>query len=212
MCTGTKNAGRTCTSQKNAGRTCTWCSPELKPFTWTKVSGGIRCWEQVNYDRDESMTSMIPRAQWQCLKCGEHGAISTPKHPLGGFDGNLKLQPRTAEHKDVLEMAREAFHAAAGLPIEWPCCIAFLAAHCEIAEMMGAADATAACEACVGRKKKPFITDGSLWNNWNLNIIQQNITIDREKINNLRCIVEYCMESNNFEQGVVIVVSTVNNT
>jgi hypothetical protein len=29
------------------------------------------------------MTSMIPRAQWACLQCGEHGAISTPEDPLG---------------------------------------------------------------------------------------------------------------------------------
>ncbi len=30
------------------------------------------------------------------------------------FDGKLELPTRTAKHSDVLEIAREAFHAAAG--------------------------------------------------------------------------------------------------
>jgi hypothetical protein len=59
------------------------------------------------------------------------------------FDGKLELPPRTAEHRDVLEIAREAFHAAAGLPNEWLRGIAFLAVHCRISEMMNADDASA---------------------------------------------------------------------
>jgi hypothetical protein len=30
-----------------------WCSTELEPLTWTKISGGIRCWDQFIYDRDD---------------------------------------------------------------------------------------------------------------------------------------------------------------
>jgi hypothetical protein len=30
-----------------------WCSTELEHLTWTKISGGIRCWDQFNYDRDD---------------------------------------------------------------------------------------------------------------------------------------------------------------
>jgi hypothetical protein len=55
-----------------------------------------------------------------------------------GFDGSLQLPPRTAEHSDIQQMAREAFHSAAGLPNEWLRCISFLAVHCEIADLMNA--------------------------------------------------------------------------
>jgi hypothetical protein len=60
-----------------------------------------------------------------------------------GFDVKLELPPLTAKHSDVLEIAREAFHAAAGLPNEWPRGISFLAVHCEMSEMMSADDASA---------------------------------------------------------------------
>jgi hypothetical protein len=30
-----------------------WCSTELEHLTWTKISGGIRCWDQFKYDRDD---------------------------------------------------------------------------------------------------------------------------------------------------------------
>ena len=60
-----------------------------------------------------------------------------------GFDVKLELPPLTAKHSDVLEIARKAFHAAAGLPNEWPRGIAFLAVHREISEMMSADDASA---------------------------------------------------------------------
>jgi hypothetical protein len=59
------------------------------------------------------------------------------------FDGKLELPPQTAEQSDILEIAREAFHAAAGLQNEWPRGIAFLVVHCEISEMMSADDASA---------------------------------------------------------------------
>jgi hypothetical protein len=36
-----------------------------------------------------------------------------------GFDSNLELPPQTAQHNDVLKMARETFHAATGLPNEY---------------------------------------------------------------------------------------------
>jgi hypothetical protein len=55
-----------------------------------------------------------------------------------GFHCTLKLPPLTAEHSDVLQMATEAFYAAAGLPKEWPRGIAFLAVHCEITDLMSA--------------------------------------------------------------------------
>jgi hypothetical protein len=55
------------------------------------------------------------------------------------------MPPRTAEHSDVLQMATEAFYAAAGLPKKWPRCIAFLAVHCEITELMSADAARAVC-------------------------------------------------------------------
>ena len=29
-----------------------WCTTALEPLTWTKISGGIRCWDQFNCDRD----------------------------------------------------------------------------------------------------------------------------------------------------------------
>jgi hypothetical protein len=29
-----------------------WCCTELEHLTWTKISGGIRCWDQFIYDRD----------------------------------------------------------------------------------------------------------------------------------------------------------------
>jgi hypothetical protein len=60
-----------------------------------------------------------------------------------GFHGKLKLPPRTAEHGNVLEIAREAFHAAAGLPNRWPCGMAFFVVHCDISEMMSADDGSA---------------------------------------------------------------------
>jgi hypothetical protein len=30
-----------------------WCSTELEHLTWTKISGGIHCWDQFIYDRDD---------------------------------------------------------------------------------------------------------------------------------------------------------------
>jgi hypothetical protein len=46
------------------------------------------------------------------------------------FNSKLELPPQTAKHSNVLEIAREASHAAAGLPNEWSRCIAFLVVQC----------------------------------------------------------------------------------
>jgi hypothetical protein len=53
--------------------------------------------------------------------------------------GTLELPALTAKHSDVLEMEREAFHAAAGLLNEWSRSITFIAVQCE--EVMSADDA-----------------------------------------------------------------------
>ncbi len=52
------------------------------------------------------------------------------------FHCTLELPSRAAAHIDILQMATEAFYAAAGLPNEWPSGITFLAVHCKIAELM----------------------------------------------------------------------------
>ena len=58
------------------------------------------------------------------------------------FNGLLEVPPRTAEDCDILQMAREAFNAAAGLPDARPRGLKFLAVHCDIAELMSADDAS----------------------------------------------------------------------
>ena len=93
------------------------CSTELEHLTWTKISGGIRCWEQFNSDRDamnDTQNTADVLAMWGTRSYFDARASAW------GFDGKLELPPRTAQHSNVLKMAREAFHAAAGFPNEWP--------------------------------------------------------------------------------------------
>jgi hypothetical protein len=111
------------------------CSTELEQLTWTKISGGIRCWEQFNSHRvavNDPQNSADVLAMWGTRSYFDAEGFAW------GFHGKLKLPPLTAEHGDVLEMAREAFHAAAGLPNKWPCGMAFFVVHCEFSEMMSA--------------------------------------------------------------------------
>ena len=70
-----------------------WCSTELEPLTWTKISGGTSESAAGISSSMIEMTSMIPRAQWACLRCGEHGAILTPKGPLGVSTVRLNCHP-----------------------------------------------------------------------------------------------------------------------
>jgi hypothetical protein len=133
-------------NQKEWEDSILWCSTELKHLTWTKISGGIRCsqrcWEQFNSARDAVNN---PQNTADVLAMWGTRSYFDAEGSAWGFDGKLELPSRTAEHGagDVLELAREAFHAAAGLPIEWPSGIAFLVVQCEILEMMSADDASA---------------------------------------------------------------------
>jgi hypothetical protein len=66
--------------------------------------------------------------------------------PAWEFDSWLKLPSLTAGHSqlgEVLQMAREAFHAAAGILNEWPHVMTFLAVHCKCVELMSADTARA---------------------------------------------------------------------
>jgi hypothetical protein len=118
------------------------CSTELEHLTWTNISGGIRCWEQFNSNRDAVKD---PQSTADVLAMWGTRSYFDARASAWGFDGKLELPTRTAQHSDVLEMAREAFHAAAGLPSpnKWPRGMAFLAVHCEISEMMSADNASA---------------------------------------------------------------------
>ncbi len=115
------------------------CSTELEHLTWTKISDGIRCWEQFNSDRDAVND---PQNTADVLVIWVTQSFLDAQASAWVFDSKLELPPQTAKHSDVLEIAREAFHAAAGLPHEWPRGIAFLAVHCEISKMMSADDAS----------------------------------------------------------------------
>jgi hypothetical protein len=112
-----------------------WCSTELEPLTWTKISGGISCWDQFIYDRDDVND---PKSTVGVLAMWGTQSYFNAEGSAWGFHSTLKLPPLTAEHSDVLQMATEAFYAAAGLPKEWPRSIAFLAVHYEITELMSA--------------------------------------------------------------------------
>jgi hypothetical protein len=117
-----------------------WCSTELEHLTWTKISGGIRCWDQFIYDREDVND---PKSTVGVLAMWGTRSYFDARGTAWEFHGTLELPSRTAEHSDVLQMATEAFYAAAGLPKEWPRDITFLAVHCEIAEVMCADPARA---------------------------------------------------------------------
>jgi hypothetical protein len=52
------------------------------------------------------------------------------------FRGKLEVPPLTADDCYFLQMAREAFHAAAGPLDAWPHCITFISVHCKNTELM----------------------------------------------------------------------------
>jgi len=107
-------------------------------LTWTAVTGGIRCWPLFNYDRDnvnDPDSTVDVLAMWGTRSYfNAHGKAWM-------FTGSLEVPPRTAEDCDILQLAREAFNAAARLPDARPSGLNFLAVHCEIAELMSADDA-----------------------------------------------------------------------
>ena len=108
-------------------------------LTWTPVTGGIRCWPLFNYDRDNVNDPNSPvdvLAQWGTRSYFD--ALGT----AWMFNGSLEVPPRTSEDFDILQMAREAFNAAAGLLDARPSGLKFLAVHCDIAELMSADDAS----------------------------------------------------------------------
>jgi len=117
-----------------------WCSTELEHLTWTKISGGIRCWDQFIYDREDVND---PKSTVGVLAMWGTRSYFDARGYAWEFHGTLELPSRAAEHSDILQMATEAFYAAAGLPKEWPRDITFLAVHCEIAEVMCADPARA---------------------------------------------------------------------
>ena len=80
-------------------------------LTWTKISGGIRCWDQFIYDRDDVND---PKSTVGVLAIWGTQSYFDAEGSAWGFHGTLKLPPQTAEHSDVLQMATEAFYAAAG--------------------------------------------------------------------------------------------------
>jgi hypothetical protein len=72
------------------------------------------------------MTSMIPRAQWACLQCGEHGAISTPEDPLGSSTVRLNCHlgqtdtVTSCKWQQRLSMLQRAFRKSGHLH-RFPC-------------------------------------------------------------------------------------------
>ena len=119
------------------------CDTDETPLTWTKVTGGIRCWSQFIYDRDNVND---PNSTVGVLAMWGTRSYFVARGSAWTFNGSLVLPPRTAEDSDILQMAREAFNAAAGLPNARPSGINFLAVHCDIT---GLATADAAQEAKV---------------------------------------------------------------
>ena len=119
-----------------------WCNTQQETaFTWTKISGGIRCWDQFNYDRDDvnDLKSTVGvLAMW-----GTRSYFDA-EGKAWKFHGTLELPSRAdGRGDDVLQIATEAFYAAAGVQNDWPSGIAFLTVHCEITELMCADEAHA---------------------------------------------------------------------
>jgi hypothetical protein len=111
------------------------CDTDRAPLTWTKITGGIRCCPQFNHDRDDVND---PQSTVDVLTMWGTRSYFNAVGSTWRFDGSLQLPPRTAENSDIMQMAREAFNAAAGPRNAWPRSIAFLAVHCEIAKLMSA--------------------------------------------------------------------------
>ena len=108
-------------------------------LTWTTVTGGIRCWPQFNHDRDDVNdpdSTVDVLAMWGTRSYFE----ATGRAWM--FKGSLEVPPRTAEDCDIVQMAKEAFIAAARLPDERPSGLTFLAVHCDIKEWVSADNAS----------------------------------------------------------------------
>jgi hypothetical protein len=104
------NAGRTCTwlcccimasrrvNRKEWADSIRWCSTELEHLTWTKISGGVRCWDWFIYDRDDvndPKSTVGVLAMW-----GTHSYFDARGYgPLGSSTVRLNChlgQPNTA--------------------------------------------------------------------------------------------------------------------
>ena len=119
-----------------------WCDTQQETaFTWTKISGGIRCWDQFICDRDcvnDPTTTGSVLAMW-----GTRSYFDA-EGKAWEFHGTLELPSRAdGRGDDVLQIATEAFYAAAGVQNDWPSGIAFLTVHCDITELMCADEAHA---------------------------------------------------------------------
>jgi hypothetical protein len=101
---------------------------EVKSLTWTKVTGGIRCWPQFIRDSIECHDS---KSTLNVLALWGNRSYFDARGSAWMFSGNMMLPPRTTDDCDVLQMATEVFNAAAGPPDARPDGITFLAVHCD---------------------------------------------------------------------------------
>ena len=100
---------------------------EVRSLTWTKVTGGIRCWPQFIRDTRECYDS---KSTLNVLALWGNRRYFDATGSAWMFTGKLILPPRTADC-DVLQMATEVFNAAAGPPDARPDGITFLEVHCD---------------------------------------------------------------------------------
>ena len=104
----------------------------VKSLTWTKVTGGIRCWPQFIRDTREwhdSKSTLNVLALWGNRSYFDATGCAWM------FTGDMMLPPRTSDDCDLLQMATEVFNAAAGPRDAWPEGITFLAVHCDFKEL-----------------------------------------------------------------------------
>ena len=104
----------------------------VKSLTWTKVTGGIRCWPQFIRDTIEwhdSKSTLNVLALWGNRSYFDATGCAWM------FTGDMMLPPRTSDDCDLLQMATEVFNAAAGPRDAWPEGITFLAVHCDFKEL-----------------------------------------------------------------------------
>lgn len=112
-----------------------WCDTDETPLNWTKITGGIRCWSQFIIDREHVSD---PASTVDVLTMWGNRSYFDARGRAWVFEGKITLPPQTSEDEDIPHMAREAFHAAAGLPHARPSGIKFLAVHCDITELLTA--------------------------------------------------------------------------
>jgi hypothetical protein len=104
-----------------------WCDTDQNPLVWTKVTGGIRSWPDFTEDRNDvndPTSNVSVLAMW-----GTRSSFDA-RGKTWAFFGSLAVPSQTAADGDVLQIAREAFNAAAGLRDSWPSGIKFLTVHC----------------------------------------------------------------------------------